>query len=137
MILFSRIDHRASRFANCECQLCNPTMKPQTARFWHWHHGAVLIKLQIGQSVCHSHGGRTDEGWHRETNMFSFDGETVTNEWSSDGVDCDGRLSRAGVSFCQVDCLRSGYQDETGLRFPEWQQGKSSQRDYSAEAMGY
>ncbi|MBR0998800.1 hypothetical protein ABIF65_003718 [Bradyrhizobium japonicum] len=111
----------------------------KTARFWHYHKsGAVKIKLRPGQTVHHSHGGRTDEGWHRESNAFQFDGRTVTVEWCNDGADCDGRLTRSGISHCAADRLTAGYHDtETGESFPDWQEGESSQRDYAAEAAGY
>jgi hypothetical protein len=96
----------------------------------------VLVKLREGQTLHHSRGGSTDEGWSSESNIFSFDGRTVTNEWCTDGCDCDGRLSRGGVSFCTVRELRAGY-SENGVAFPKWQNVGDYQRDFSAEAMGY
>ncbi|MCP1852818.1 MULTISPECIES: hypothetical protein [unclassified Bradyrhizobium] len=111
----------------------------KTARFWHYHKsGLVRIALRTGQTLHHSHGARTDEGWTRESNIFSFDGQTVTNEWCDDGADCDGRLTCNGVCSCAADRLSAGYHDvENGARFPDWQAAASIQRDYSAEAAGY
>ena len=108
------------------------------ARFWHYHHGLVKIKISDGQTFHHSHGGATDEGYHWEGARYSFDGQTVTCEWSSQSRDCDGRLDRSGVTHCDVERLAQGYADnETGATFPAWEQGETRQRDYSAEAMGY
>ncbi|KGT73711.1 hypothetical protein MA20_42960 [Bradyrhizobium japonicum] len=111
----------------------------QTARFWHYHKsGLVKIKIRSGQTLHHSHGGRTDEGWHRESNAFSFDGRTVVNDWCKDGADCDGRLTQHGSCHCPADRLAAGYDDtENGARFPDWQPGETGQRDYAAEAAGY
>ena len=113
-------------------------MTKPTVRFWHYHIGAVLIKLRAGETVHHSHGGPTDEGWHRNSVAYSFDGETVTCEWCADGADCDGRMTRGGTVHCRIDQLQAGYHDqETGERFPKWSEGETHQRDYAAEAMNY
>ena len=111
----------------------------KTVRFWHYHNGSeVLIKMTAGETLFHSHGGPTDEGWTRESHAWHFDGETVTCEWCHDGADCDGRLTRSGESFCSVADLRAGFHDaETNIQFPRWQERDSRQRDYSAEAMNY
>lgn len=113
--------------------------KRQTARFWECHKsGIVRIKIATGQTLHHSHGGRTDEGWHRESRVYSFDGETVSCDWSNDGADCDGRISHGGIVHCAADRLAAGYHDaEAGATFPDWQAGDSFQRDHSAEAAGY
>jgi hypothetical protein len=110
-------------------------MKKQ-ARFWTYHNGNVRIKLDAGQTVHHSHGGPTDEGYHWEASRYSFDGVMVTCEWQSESRDCDGRMTRGGETCCHVRNLDKGYQED-GLRFPDWQQVDEHQRDHSAEAMGY
>jgi hypothetical protein len=110
----------------------------QQARFWHYHNGAVRLKINAGQTIHHSHGGATDEGYSWEAVAYSFDGETVTCEWATQSRDCDGRMDRNGVTHCPADQLAAGYRDdEFGVTYPAWQQGESGQRDYSAEAMGY
>ena len=109
----------------------------KTARFWVYHNGAVRIKLAAGQSITHYSGGPTDEGWHREVNTYSYDGRDIVHEWISDGVDCDGRLTQGGESYCHVHGLSSGYRDEDGITYPDWQLSAERQRDYSAEAMNY
>jgi len=112
--------------------------KAATARFWEDHNGAVLIKISAGQTLHHSQFSRTDEGWNRYSRSISFDGETVTLEWCSDGTDCDGRMTRGGTVCCSVENLARGYTDlELGVTFPDWQNGADYQRDHAAEAMGY
>jgi hypothetical protein len=107
-----------------------------TARFWHYHVGAVLIKLEAGQTVTHSSGGQTDEGYSWATNTYSFDGKTVTCEWSTDSRDCDGRYTSSGTSYCPLARLGGGYREDE-IAYPAWEPGDARQRDYSAEAMGY
>lgn len=110
----------------------------QQARFWHYHNGVVRIKLNAGQTIHHSHGGATDEGYSWETVSYYFDGEIVTCAWCTDARDCDGRMTRNGITHCSIHELACGHRDdETGITFPAWQHGENGQRDYSAEAMGY
>ena len=113
-------------------------MTRQTIRFWHFGAAPVLIKMRAGQTLNHSSGGRTDEGWSRSSNSWTFDGETVVCEWVNDGCDCDGRLTRSGEAYFAADKAMAGYRDdEDGVTYPDWQHGDSGQRDYAAEAMGY
>ena len=105
-------------------------------RFWTYANGVVRITLQAGQTLRHWSGGPTDEGYNSESNVWSFDGYVVTNEWSTDGRDCDGRQTQHGVSQCRVRDVAAGNED-FGVRYPLWQQVSSGQRDYAAEAMNY
>jgi len=108
------------------------------ARFWVYHNGsAARLKLNVGQTVTHRSGGYTDEGWTLEVNTYSYDGRFVECQWLNDGVDCDGRLTRSGESYCHVHGLASGYRDEDEITYPDWTQFDERQRDYSAEAMNY
>lgn len=112
----------------------------QSARFWHFHSGSpVLIKIAAGQSLHHSHFGPTDEGFHSETSVWSFDGYVLTSEYYSDSRDCDGRISHHAQSTCCADELKAGYVDPDfcGIAYPAWQHTIRGQRDYSAEAAGY
>jgi hypothetical protein len=113
-------------------------MKKQ-ARFWHWHNGAVRIKINAGQTIRYSHGGATDEGYSWEAIEFSFDGATVSRECCERSQDCDGRYDRSGTSHCPADGLAAGNvdPDEPAIIYPAWQHGDYAQRDYSAEAMNY
>lgn len=115
------------------------TTEMNTIRFWHFSPSGedVLIKIRKGQTLHHHYATQTDEGWHSETNVWHFDGRTLTSEWITDGRDCDGRLQQFGESFCSADNIRAGYVADDGTVYPKWEQGESSQRDYSAEAMNY
>jgi hypothetical protein len=109
------------------------------ARFWTDHNGDIVkLKITAGQTLSHSYGGPTDEGYSWTVLTYSFDGKTVTCEWDSDARDCDGRMQHSGLTVCHVDQLASGYVDpDMGVTFPAWQTSEEHQRDHSAEAMGY
>jgi hypothetical protein len=110
----------------------------QAIRFWHYANGAVLIKIKAGQTLYHSIGAETDEGWSRESYQWEFDGEMLVCRWTTDGRDCDGRLTRYGKSYCWACHVRSGLHDhDLGVTWPAWEHGKSGQRDYTAESMNY
>jgi len=111
--------------------------KMLTAKFWIDHNGGtVRLKIRSGQTVSHSYGGRTDEGYSYTGESYSFDGQTVTCEWGTDASDCDGRIQHGGEAYCDVAELAAGYAED-GIAFPAWQHGEYSQRDHSAEAAGY
>lgn len=103
----------------------------KTVKFWHYHHGNVLIKLKAGQTLRHSYGGETDEGWCRDVNIWSFDGHTLRVQYRSNSQDCDGIFSSHGESTCSARRVRMGYScpDESGITYPEWKHGESGQRD--------
>ena len=111
-------------------------MKKQ-ARFWVYHVGAVRLKLKPGQTLRHSHGGATDEGYNWEANSYSFDGKQVVCDWHSDGRDCDGRMTRGGTVVARYCDLAKGHRDEDGITFPVWNEIEASQRDHAAEEMNY
>ena len=79
-------------------------------------------------------GGPDDEGWSAEGWTVSHEGDHVRLEWWSDGSDCEGRLSRGGVSVWDGETYRKGHD---GTFVPAWQAEGSHQRDYTAEAAGY
>lgn len=108
-------------------------------RFWVYTTSPVRITLDAGQTLHHSSGGRTDEGWHRESNIWSFDGKVVTSEWCTDGRDCDGRLTRSGEAWFAADKAQAGYVEEgdSSIRYPSWEHGNTRQRDEYAEMAGY
>lgn len=118
------------------------------ARFYVWENGQdIKITLRPGESVSWSSGGATDEGWSRDYETWSFDGTFVYNESISDGVDCDGRLTRECQSICHLMDLRkcqptqrdwtSGEDVAWGPLVPQWRKLERSQRDQFAEAMNY
>lgn len=114
-------------------------MKPN-ARLWIYYPPAescVKITLAPGQSLSWRAGGPDEEGWHSEGETYSYDGEIVTVQASTDGQDCDGRISTYREHHCPVGELRAYPNSYAGLPMPEWREGIVSQRDYSAEAMNY
>jgi hypothetical protein len=112
----------------------------KTIRFWYISPcgEAIKIKLRAGQTIRHHFYSLTDEGYTSEDEQWTFDGERVECEWYSDGRDCDGRLERFSESFFFAEDAQAGHVDENeGIAFPRWQRTVSSQRDHTAEAMGY
>lgn len=116
-------------------------------RFWEYINGDwVKITLHPGELLWRAVGGPTDEGWFSKENRLFWDGETLTHEWASSGQDCDGRMDRSGEEYATD--LREhkvvSYDPSKGVddvKFigpvPDWTERKTSQRDHSAEAMGY
>lgn len=105
--------------------------------------GYFKLTLRPFKPVSITTGGPTEEGWHWESETYVWRpnddfGGFVEVEAVSDGVDCDGRLSRYHTCVSPSDRLawRPGYRDPH-VRLPDWQRVAASQRDYAAEAMGY
>ena len=140
-----------------DCQICQmfgpPREEPPSARFWvWWNDGWVKLTLRPGQTLSHGYSGPTDEGWSSEHHNYEYDAETlcVTSHCTSDGSDCDGRLTRYYDCECRVDDLhavppppldeqafcRRSIREFWPMR-PLWKKIGSSQRDYNAEAAGY
>lgn len=113
------------------------------ARFWvHCNGNPVKLTLREGQSLEWYHSGPSDEGWSAEGEQYTYSDGEVRRRWISDGRDCDGRLTREGLDRCSLTRLQaqvSGWNeyDREGIRFPEWQDLRSCQRDEYAEAMNY
>jgi hypothetical protein len=126
---------------------------PPNARFWvYWNDQYTKLTLRPGEELSFSQGGRTDEGWFRnsETYEYQYEHDTpprIVVSVENAGADCDGRLDRYYQSACDVDQLQARLVDESdclweypdvrGLRLPQWQPLSAHQRDYAAEAMGY
>lgn len=110
----------------------------KNARFWTYVNGWTKITLRPGETFNHCIAHPTDEGWSAETHRWTHEGDRIVEELSTDGVDCDGRLSRTYSYFAAVGDLRP-FVEEDGILYmqPNWQVERSSQRDYSAEAAGY
>jgi hypothetical protein len=110
------------------------------AVFWTWENDRWLgVHLKYGESITFSTGGTHDEGWTQNGTTYTHDGDVVRLQWWDSGVDCDGRLDRAGESVCALDQLQSREPIDRDLpmRFPEWVSIDEYQRDHSAERMGY
>jgi hypothetical protein len=111
----------------------------KTIRFWHYHNpndGPVLIKLRAGQELSHTYAWNNGEGWSRESNYWSFDGQTLSVTVSRSGRDCDGWHEWNQESHCDATQAQSGPAYD-GVTYPEWCNGLTSQRDQYAESMGY
>lgn len=123
------------------------------ARFWEWiHDGVVKITLKPGQQLRWGHGGPDDEGWSSECFQWELLDDVVLMEYDTDGRDCDGRMSTHQEFWCQRENLMDRVARHYGLdndgraivthenrvvMLPTWQKGGCSQRDYTAESMGY
>lgn len=134
-------------------------MTARNARFWVYVNGGpVKLTLTPGQSLDWSSGHTTDEGWHHECETWGYDSEEgcVNSEVWSEDLDCDGRLDRHGEYSCAIgellyaELYMHSYEEQSrqppyardedtyrGVLWPNWQRTGASQRDYSAEAMGY
>lgn len=122
---------------------------PPTVRIWISVNGDwVKITLHENKPFVYHKFFRHDEGWASEEQVYLFDGEFVYREIYTDGRDCDGRLTTEMKDYAHVTKIRkvpcylgqakdgSNIYSDTMLR-PDWEEPKSFQRDYSAEAMGY
>ena len=111
------------------------------ARFWEFVNGdAVKLTLKPGQTLEHYQGGRTDEGWQSTATTWSLDadGRMLRREITSDGADCDGRLTSGCDSIAPADpagFVPMYYTPQ--LRRPDWRDAGGWQRDQYAEAAGY
>lgn len=122
--------------------------QPPNARFWIWYPPGdqwVKLTLRPGQQLSYGYGGRHEEGWSWTGETYSHEGDHVLCQFTSDGSDCDGRLTRRNDSRCDLDKLKArdmkadfpDWLDCRGIFAPEWERVASHQRDYQAEAAGY
>lgn len=120
------------------------TNQGTNARFWVWRHGGwVKLTLKPDQTLSWGSFHRHDEGWSSETNWWHYDPDrkVIELECFSDGADCDGRFSTQVSLECPVEDL-AAKSLELADRWnppgtPDWKRVEASQRDYTAEAMGY
>ena len=113
--------------------------------------GYRYIVLTTDAPTLDTHtGGPDEEGWSATYTRWILDSDegTVTCETTTDGADCDGRMSTRSDVVCDVADLasvvpgRTQEDEETGapllpFKVPAWRDVRRSQRDYSAEAAGY
>lgn len=124
----------------------------KNARFWVYIHGnPVKITIRPGQSLYWSRGGPCEEGWSRESQHWTHEGESVERSTADTASDCDGTHASYGEYSCPLDRLQSGnapgwIEPEfptaepdtwTGVVWPAWDEVSTSQRDQFAEAAGY
>lgn len=127
------------------------TMRPSpeqcNARFWAYINGGpVKITLRPDQCLSHATFERTEEGWSGESHEWRYEDGVVYVVRLSDGVDCDGRISRMDESACKQCDLLSGHEpyveeDDSstwdGVVWPQWEERSSFVHDREAERMGY
>jgi hypothetical protein len=112
-------------------------MATKNARFWTFINGAdVKLTLRKGDSLMHSVGYATDEGWKRETRIWEFNGYVVVESIDTLEKDCDGRMDHYSEYESTLEDLQAGPEID-GTKFPNWEEVRSRQRDHSAEAAGY
>jgi len=110
----------------------------KNARFWTYHRGSfVKLTLKPDQALHHHRGGPTEEGWWSASFVVSHEGDHVRIEHTSDGCDCDGRLTTGADLVCPLDRLAAKPCSRGWPWVPDWQEEDSYRRDYQAEAAGY
>jgi hypothetical protein len=113
------------------------------AKFLVWEDGKwVLVILTDASPVTtFEGGGPTEEGYNHWSTTYTLDGTDVVRESNSSGSDCDGRMDTSRTDVCPVANLESSehedYETGVSLKLPTWVKQSASQRDHSAEAMGY
>ena len=120
----------------------NPFKKP--LNFLVWFDGKIhKVSLAPHGSARFTEFHYHDEGWSSSYELLYRHGLDVNLRSGTDGTDCDGRLSTSNEAWCQRNVLakhrpythRGEKRDRR--RLPIWEFTDRSQRDYSAEAMGY
>lgn len=110
----------------------------RNARFWTMVHGSpVKLTLKYKQTLSHIDFNYHDEGWTREVNQWFHRGDAVDMWITGEGRDCDGRTEWSADLTCDIDELADHLHVESGIAYPSFKHERSSQRDHSAEAMGY
>lgn len=124
-----------------------------TARFWIFlHDSPVKLTVRPGRALHWYEFNHHDEGWTsclmawlhipREEGLPAF----MHRHIKTDGSDCDGQLSTATLTRCDLGNLTfyrpAPHAADTpgpfdAFQFPQWETVKASQRDHSAEAMNY
>jgi len=113
-------------------------MAAKNARFIDWiNDGPVKLTLRPGQTLRHRTFRRHDEGFNATEIGWTHEGDRVAYEMHNTGTDCDGRMDYYAAGECRLERLKSGFEEDFGMRYPDWVKTDSSQRDYTAEAMGY
>lgn len=123
-------------------------MLTNKVRIWVHHKDSVVrITLHDGADpITLFDFGDTDEGWYNQYDVYSLLDGVVHNTLSKRGRDCDGLMESNRNFHWSVDGTTSprcmggidgeDVYDEL-VQLPNWERGKCSQRDHSAEAMGY
>jgi hypothetical protein len=107
------------------------------ARFWTWvNDGWVKLTLRPQETLTWAEAHLADEGWASEAMDWRYDGDGIHRSSYQAGRDCDGKMEWWGEDYCPLEDLAAIEATDGTLR-PAWERKSASQRDYSAEAMGY
>lgn len=110
----------------------------RNARFWTFINGdLVKLTLRPGQELHHSAGELHEEGFSRESHVWSHEGNHVREELTRDGRDCDGRYAHYADYVCPLDGLRTRWNEYGKYFAPAWQEAHAEQYDEFAELAGY
>ena len=116
-----------------------------TVRIW-VSHGESWVKIRVGKDPVHiDEGGPWDEGYSYSRDTYHVDFGILYLETASTARDCDGRFDsftelRVPIIDGRPAFKLASADDEYAppdRRRIQWERFNSSQRDYSAEAMGY
>ena len=110
-------------------------MEGTNLRFWiYYKDGYVKLTVRPGASLAFVTGGLHDEGWNYTRTEYRNEGTNVLRRF----IENDGRLSTFEESWCPKEELAAWQSGNEGApMLPNWQYGRSRQRDYRAEAYGY
>ncbi len=110
-----------------------------TTRFWMFHReGFVRLAIKEGETLSYSYDHPTDEGWSSFAERYTHEGDFIVRETTTDGRDCDGRLTATTLCRCPLRLLYAHDCGEPGAPLlPEWVRISYGQRDEYAERMGY
>jgi hypothetical protein len=108
------------------------------ARFWVVYKGGLIkLTLKPGEVVTLYHYQRTEEGYSAETFSYRFNNGVLTLNYSDEGRDCDGYISRGISRTCEFDELQYRWCDQDQVAFPNWIDQDTEVYDESAVRAGY
>lgn len=100
--------------------------------------GFVKLTLSPGQRLSWSQASPTEEGWHRDSEAWHFDGVGVFHMWCSEGRDCDGLLSHSGEDMCAIELLAARPAWDGIHMLPRWEEvSPTIVYDQYAQEAGY
>lgn len=117
-------------------------------RIWIWHNNDwARITLPFEEKVVVYSGGPHCEGYSYTSHAYYNYGNGIKCEVYTNSRDCDGRFESYTVWYAKGKPRRVSAKTDNTLgamrkrfrtvRTPRWVKQESSQRDYTAESMGY
>lgn len=108
------------------------------AKLWiWWNDDAVKLTLSKDQSIELVRYERTDEGYSKREEKYTFDGEYVLLEGLDSGRDCDGYIERNYELKAHIDSLQDINHFVDGIKYPHWEKVSEGIYDQQAQAAGY